>query len=319
MRGPQNPQPKPFFWISLRGEPTKDKPAHHLQFVGFSGRMELEIEVVSEYLFVGGGQIDLFKNEGREQAYYVFARRGDQLIIPGTSIKGAVRSVAEALSNSCVKVRARDEKIRSSHEACRDEKELCPACRLLGTTGYRGRVHFTDAIPVGEVQTHYIKIADLWPPHQARGRKFYYSKQFQKLDMQPERNHRFLEAVPKGSKFRTVLYFENTSNAEMGLLIRTLGLDRSTQDKIEYVFPIKLGGAKPRCLGSVRFIPRGLWLIQAGPDLLTSLAGGGVKTTITESLLAWLKDMSLLDQEAWKRFRQEAKLITEESCPQGVY
>ncbi|MCS7158713.1 MAG: hypothetical protein N0A16_13450, partial [Blastocatellia bacterium] len=111
----------------------------------------------------------------------------------------------------------------------------------------------------------------------------------------------------------------NTSNAEMGLLIRTLGLDRSTQDKIEYVFPIKLGGAKPRCLGSVRFIPRGLWLIQAGPDLLTSLAGGGVKTTITESLLAWLKDMSLLDQEAWKRFRQEAKLITEESCPQGVY
>lgn len=323
MQGPHNPQPKPFFWILLpkgdKGRPTKSMPTPHLRFIDATGRMELEIEVLSDYLFVGSGQIDLFVHEERKQAYHVFARRGDQLIIPGTSIKGAVRSVAEALSNSCVKVRARDEKIRSSHEACRDEKELCPACRLFGTTGYRGRIHFADAIPVGEVQTHYIKIADLWPPHQARGRKFYYSKQFQKLDMQPERNHRFLEAVPKGSKFRTVLYFENTSHAEMGLLIRALGLDRSTQDKIEHVFPIKMGGAKPRCLGSVRFIPRELRLIQPGPDLLTSLTGGGAPTKITESLLAWLKDTSLLDQEAWKRFQQEAKLIPGESCPQGVY
>ncbi len=320
MPGPQNPKPKPFFWIPLQGAPQREEPTPHLRFIDLSGRMELEIEVRSDYLYVGSGQLELQTIGGREQAYYAFARRGDQLIIPGTSIKGAVRSVVEAISNSCVKVHARGERVRSSHQACRDEDSLCPACRLFGTTGYRGRVHFVDAVPAGEIRPEIIRIADLWPPRQARGRKFYYSKKFRKLDLQPARNHRFLEAVPKGTRFRTALHFENVSPAEMGLLLHAMGLDRSAQDpgKIVYAFPIKLGGAKPRCLGSVRFIPRALWLIQPGSGFLSALMGDW-QAPITENLLAWLSDESLLDPQAWERFRREASPRMEEFCPQEVY
>uniref|UniRef100_UPI00262A82E4 RAMP superfamily CRISPR-associated protein n=1 Tax=uncultured Chloroflexus sp. TaxID=214040 RepID=UPI00262A82E4 len=231
--------PKPFFWITLgKQAPRKEQPSAHDRFRDWSGRLKLEIEVVSEYLYVGSGNFELFHLNGGEQAYYAFARHNGQLVIPGTGIKGAVRSIVEAISNSCVHQVAKGERA-PGHEACRDANTLCPACRLFGTTGYGGRVHFSDAVPIGQVETEKIKIADLWPPRpprQAGGRKFYYAKSFQPLDMKPEKSHRFIEVVSKGSKFAATLYFENLSTAEMGLLVRAIGLDFSRQDPSKVVY-----------------------------------------------------------------------------------
>ncbi len=313
--------PKPFFWISLQGkpEPQKAEPPAHDRFQNWSGRLELEIEVVSDYLYVGSGEFELFTLQGREQAYYAFARRDGQLIIPGTGIKGAVRGIVEAISNSCVRQAAKGERVPRSHEPC-DEDALCPACRLFGTTGYRGRVHFSDATPVGEVTTTRIKIADLWPPRQFKGRKFYQSKQFQLLDMKPAKSHRFIEVVSSGARFQSTLYFENTTAAEMGLLMRAMGLDfgRDDPSKIVYAFPVKLGGAKPRCLGAVCLKPKSLYLIPGGPKILAALLTGGNSSSTSESLRTWLADTSLLDQQAWELFRKEAKR-KDEPCPKEVY
>lgn len=311
---------KPFFWIPLGKEgPVKKAPPAHDRFKDWSGRLELEIEVASEYLYVGSGNFELFNLNGREQAYYAFARRDGQLVIPGTSIKGAVRSIVEALSNSCVPQVAKGERA-PRHDRCRDEKALCPACRLFGTTGYGGRVHFSDAVPIGEARTEKVKIADLWPPRQAEGRKFYHAGSFQRLDTQPQKSHRFIEVVPRGSKFATTLHFENASNAEMGLLIRALGLDFGQQDpsKVVYAFPIKLGGAKPRCLGAVYLRPKRLYLVPEGPEIFSALLAGGKPSPLMENLKAWLMDGSLLDQAAWKTFRENAGR-REEPCPKEVY
>ena len=311
---------KPFFWVPLGGEkPSREAPPHHNRFTGWSGRLELEIEVVSEYLYMGSGNFELFNLSGKEQAYYAFARCDGRLVIPGTSIKGAVRSIVEVISNSCVPQVARGERAYR-HEACQDESALCPACRLFGTTGYGGRVHFADAVPVGEVRSEIIKIADLWPPRQAGGRKFYYAGSFQRLDMQPQKSHRFIEAIPKGSKFATVLHFENASDAEMGLLMRSLGLDLGPQDppKVVCAFPVKLGGAKPRCLGAVCPRPKRLYLVPEGPEVFSALLTGGEPSPLTESIKAWLADCSLLDQRAWEEFREKAKR-KEEPCPREVY
>ena len=313
-------EPKPFFWITLgRQAPRREPPPPHDRFNGWSGRLELEIEVVSEYLYVGSGNFELFNLNGREQAYYTFTRRNGQLIIPGTGIKGAVRSIVEAISNSCVRQVAKGERA-PGHEACRDANTLCPACRLFGTTGYGGRVHFSDAVPLREVGTQKIKISDLWPPRQAKGRKFYYARSFQPLDMQPEKNHRFIEGVPKGSKFAATLYFENLSTAEMGLLVRAIGLDFSRQDpsRVVYAFPIKLGGAKPRCLGAAYLRPRQLYLIPEGPDLFSALLTGGKPSPASDNIKVWLKDESLLDRQAWEAFCREAKR-KDEPCPREMY
>ncbi len=317
-------EPKPFFWIRLEGRPQKKVPPGHERFRDLSGWMGLEIEVVSDYLYVGSGQLELRSIQGREQACYAFARRNGAMIIPGTSIKGAIRSVVEAISNSCVRIAAREEQVPSSaHKGCEykeAQETLCPACRLFGTTGYRGRVHFADAVPVGEVRTEIIKIADLWPPQQIKGRKFYQSKAFQKLDLKPAKNHRFLEAVPKGARFQTTLFFENLQEEELGLLARALGLDQHPEDpqRVVFAFPVKLGGAKPRCLGGVRLTPKRIRLLEGGPGLLSALLAGEGSSGVKPLLVRFLAHRESLDSEAWKRFRQEAR-AKNESCPREVY
>lgn len=325
----QDAEPKPFFWIPLEGEsaPVTETPPFHDRFDGLSGQMALAIQVQSEYLYVGSGAFDFFPLQGQEQACYTFASRNGQLIIPGTGIKGAVRSVVEALSNSCVSQTARKDRLQSkNHTGCRGIKQgqerrtrLCPACRLFGTTGYRGRVHFADALPLGDVQTTHIKIADLWPPRQIKGRKFYQTKAFQQLDMRPEKSHRFLEVVPRGAQFETTLFLENLSPAEMGVLLRALGLGPHSQkeDSVVYAFPIKLGGAKPRCLGSVQFRPTSVFLVD-GTDLLGTLPEGKQPDSLVLQMRRWLDDATLLDKQAWERFLKEAK-PQQDACPREVY
>ncbi len=328
------PEPKPFFWVSLDKPSQKIRPMFHEKFDGWTGRLIWEIEVFSDYLYVGSGNLDLVRlPNGREQARYAFARRGGQLVIPATSIKGAVRAVFEVITNSCVSQRHRREHSPSTaHMACglvrkgkEERAQLCPACRVFGTTGYRGRVHFSDALPVGDVRTETVKISDLWPPRQVRkARKFYQTKAFQKQDLRPRKNTRFLEVVPKESRFRTTLYFENLSDAEMGALMRALGLDidSSKPDAVVYAFRLKLGGAKPRCLGSVRFHPRGRF-IQTSPstdaDGLWQRFLQSAPETLKDLFLQWLQSKELLDAEAWQQFCTKARPKTDEACPREVY
>lgn len=324
----QVPEPKPFFWIPLRQErpPAKATPVWHQVFSGWNGSLSMEIEVVSEYLYVGSGVIEV---DQRQRTYYAFARRDGRLVIPATGIKGAVRSVLEAISNSCVSQvgRGEDRSLPKPHQKRKcemdrrwqDTSQLCPACSLFGTTGYRGRLHFTDATPLGRVSPAIIKIADLWPPRQSKGRKFYQNKAFRHLDDRTAKNHRFLEAVPRGCRFRSTLFFTNTTTGEMGLILRSLGLERGDNGTIKPVFPVKLGGAKPRCLGGVHFRAVELKLLSpSGSGFWQALAQGGSRLPVQETLLEWLEDTSLLDREIWERFQKGAAPMREQ-CPRGLY
>ncbi|MGQ9586526.1 MAG: hypothetical protein ACUVXG_14155 [Anaerolineae bacterium] len=89
---------------------------------------------------------------------------------------------------------------------------------------------------------------------------------------------------------------------------------------VVYAFPIKVGGGKPRCLGSVRFHPKQVRLVPAeGKSLFEALRQGGAPPeSLLDQLLEWLGDDTLLDREAWDKFRQEAK-PREGTCPKEVY
>jgi len=326
---PQRPnvEPKPFFWIPLQGKPQRAAPTFHDAFRGWTGWLVLDIEVDSEFLYVGTGQIDLVRINGREQARYTFTRRDGKLIIPATSIKGAVRSVFEAITNSCVSQRHRRERLPSTaHMACKrvrkgEERkaQLCPACRVFGTTGYRGRVYFSDAEPIGEVSTTTIKISDLWPPRRTKGRKFYETKKFQPLDLMPHRNTRFIEAVPKGGRFRTRLRFENLNAGELSALLRAMGIVPEEEGPSRG-FPVKLGGAKPRCLGSVYFHPKEVRIVASPQQSwIEGLIRSGAKSELERNLALWLQHTSLLNKQAWQTFQAQAQPRTDESCPREVY
>ncbi len=303
------PEPKPFFWIPVRNE-KRNAIVSHDNFAGLNGFLDLELRVISDFLYVGSGSILL---DPLDRAYYSFARRGDQLVIPASGIKGAVRAIVEAISGSCVSQMAKKDNFYSSSGHCEISKNqetkasLCAACRLFGTTGYRGRAYFSDAELKGDIRTDIIKISDLWPPKQAIGRKFYQIKAFQRLDDRPEKNHRFIEAVPKDSVFSTRLSFENTSPAEMSLVIRAIGL------------PLKIGGAKPRCLGAVKFDIKELKMAPTGgADFFKTFSKGYDSQPLKDYLQKWFNDKSLLDEVAWMKFKEQAK-VQSDPCPRGMY
>lgn len=114
--------------------PRKNLPRYplHNQHKGWMGKMRVNIETVSK-LFVGTGDLEM-DNKG---VYQPFSRSNGKLVIPGTCIKGVVRTYAEALSPSC------------EGGKCRVEKRgLCICCSIFGSLGFQGRVSFCDTEPL---------------------------------------------------------------------------------------------------------------------------------------------------------------------------
>lgn len=319
-------EPKPFSLVPIPTEaPKRSKAVTFEKFRGLTGQMDLEFEVVSEYLFVGSGGYEFDPNAkgDRPDVWHTFYRRNGQICIPGTSLKGSIRAIVEAISNSCVSQTRRSEQVRSKdHQRCEfksvDRSQLCPSCRLFGTTGLRGRANFTDAMLVGNVSLVKVKIAELWEPRRAQNaRRFYEVKAFQRLpNQQPERNCRFVEAVPKGTKFRTILCFENLDESELGLIFHALGWKADDES-----FTPKLGGAKPRCFGAVKFEPKQLRLWKMSD--LTSLPKPEVKEG--DALIGFVKrcmiacqNSDLLHKPSWETFVHNMKPKSD-ACPRGNY
>lgn len=242
-----------YVYVNLE-KPKWDKVTGHDKPKGITGKAIFDMKVTSEYLFVGDGRQDYC--EHFKEAYYTFFRSEEQLTVPGTTLKGAVRSIAEAISASCVSVRSRrDSRELRGYSRCDVKKgarniRICPACRIFGTTNYRGHVSFSDALPNGNIGPEIVKIAELWRPRRLiQKRKFYRSGRYEELkDQSPEKYYRYIEAVPKGSIFTFDLFFENAQESDLSLIFHSMGIDQD--------FQIKVGGAKPRCFGDVSFVVR---------------------------------------------------------------
>jgi len=210
-------------------------------------------------LHVASGSIEL--TGGQPSLVKAHFRCGDRPAIPGSSLKGAIRSIVEAISDppSCARVtQARRDTLPPRIPACREVKansrkdaQLCLACRMFGAMGYLGRLRFYDAIQEGE-DPKTIQIPSLFQPRtreniyydhgQVKGRKFYMHGQG---NGQAATGNVPIEVCPVGSQFPLRIEFDNLSREELGLLLVALGQADPP------LFP-KLGGGKPACCGSMR-------------------------------------------------------------------
>lgn len=254
-----------YVYVSIE-RPRRDKEkvevTGHDKPKGMTGIATFNMKVTSEYLFVGDGRQDY--SQEYQEAYHRFFRSKEQLTVPGTTLKGAVRSVAEAISNSCISVRSwNDRRKLGKYPKCRVPKtrnkkmiKICPACRIFGTTDYKGHISFSDALPDGSIESRIIKIAELWRPRKLiLKRKFYKSGKYIDLrDQSPEMNYRYIEAVPKNSIFTFNLFFENAQESDLSLVFHSMGINQD--------FEIKVGGAKPCCLGNVSFEARKIKVVE---------------------------------------------------------
>ena len=130
----------------------------------YSGKLKLKITTLVP-LHIGSGRYH-YEN-GIFQ--YSFIRKNGQPVIPGSSFRGAVRSVLEAVSHSCVAIRGGiNENLLGralppqNNNSCTTYQDACPACRLFGLAkgkgSSKGLVEFTDFIAEGKVVTQTIGI-----------------------------------------------------------------------------------------------------------------------------------------------------------------
>jgi hypothetical protein len=246
------PLPKPYEFVPLPdGRIPLDAPTGHHRYQAdrYSGTLTGAI-IARSPVHVASGLLEPSGDRKYPMVKGHF-RTQERLAIPGTSLKGCIRSIAEAISRSSVQVtRARE--IERDYLPGRSPEKLDVAQRIFGALGYQGMVRFTDARLPEEAKPVIVPSPQLFRPRpestdtyfegrKVRGRKFYMHGALAGGDLP-------LEACPIDSRFELQMEFESLSADELGLVLNAMGL--SEQPGQPRFYP-KLGGGKPACLGTI--------------------------------------------------------------------
>jgi CRISPR/Cas system CSM-associated protein Csm3 (group 7 of RAMP superfamily) len=222
---------------TLRGPPLDQRAHDQLDPRKLSGAIDLSFTTIDP-LHMGSGVSNFFAFGDRDVRLVrdiVVQWLGDveAPVIPGASLKGAVRSIAEALGGGC----------DLSESRC---DPACAVCAIFGHLmrdgGYLGRAGFDDAHPVapGEAADRMGALLGPMPfqPRVSKGRRIY--------GVAP----RPLDApvpymvVLRDVSFKTRLHLTNIALAELGLVLLACGADGS--------FRLRIGGGKFANMGRVR-------------------------------------------------------------------
>ncbi len=262
----------PYAFVRFGKPGPKEEAIKHERFTGHSGciscrltaRTHLFIPKTQSVSKVSHTKLQLMRGPGRVP------------LLPGSSLKGVVRSVAEAISGSClvlpqprggkVEYRGRPSvsyRIPKRFEHCRDADHLCPACRLFGSLSggkaFLGKVALSDALAVGDTETEWITIEALMEPkprHKAwyedpdqrgvmRGRKFYYHRPAgPRLTAKKDKYNKTVEAVKPDAVFEFSVEYTNLTDDELALLVFALVLEPEMCHKVGMGKPVGLGSAK---------------------------------------------------------------------------
>ena len=154
----KNIAPKPYELIPFpQVKPSLGKPAGHHKYHEnkVHGTLYLALSVETA-VHVSTGVVAMGNNVGQNRIPLIktMMQDGDQnLIIPGSSLKGVVRSIYEAITNSTLGVisnsrkdRELVEKIPKDRHPCPNKEFLCPASRIFGARDWQGLISFSDAV-----------------------------------------------------------------------------------------------------------------------------------------------------------------------------
>lgn len=291
--------PKPFEWVDFpTGPPMREKPRGHDRWHDeYTGVLDGTLALLTP-LHVGSGLFRLANGQVVKEA----VRQGEQLIIPGSSLKGVFRSIAEAISLSCVS--KTKQSVPSSYRECPNVEKLCVCCRLFGGLGYLGRVRFIDAVASDNFDPEIHKVPTLHRPQRSQqGRKFY-------KHGQPATGNEPFEVVPKDTQFHFRVDVESLTKPEMCLLLTAMGILGDLKPK--------LGGGKPRCLGSAQVtLQQGqFWTPQTAAltyeRSITVLSGEQICQQVFGST-------GLIQQRALDSLKKILIHPRNEECPPGLY
>lgn len=213
-----------------------------------TGSLELSITAVDP-LRVGDGSLELVKGRVVHDVVRAGTRRP---IVPGSTVKGVVRNLVEALGGGC-----------DLEGPC---NPLCVACSLFGTIDgitWKGRVGFEDAISMDPVKLDLLHLPRAFGPRRRVGRRVYGPAP---PDVEGNQPHL---AVRSGSSFVTRCAFTNLDAPELGLLLKAMGIGAP--------FLPRFGGGRYFGLGRARVRPRLLVLLQARRPRKRRVEGADLK------------------------------------------
>jgi len=184
-------------------------------------------------LHVGSGRPEIAREE-RGIDMPVIRNAAGVPYIPGSSIKGRVRSEAERIARSMgYEICNPPDPDKMCGSKVDSEEKLCIICRIFGTAGKKlaraSKVRFRDALPIGDVTEYEIRTGVAID---------------RELGAVYKRMLYTVEAVPAGSKFRFEMVAENMTDEELRLLIAAV---KSVEDSC-------IGGQSTRGFGKVRIV-----------------------------------------------------------------
>lgn len=162
--------------------------------------------------------------------------------IPGSSLKGAIRSLFELITYSCF-----PHQDSGPYQRCAENKptsEFCPACKVFGGLGYAGRLYFHPAKPPTATQTIVIGVP-IQPARSPISDPGTTRRVFEHVPLDTS-NQRSVEVLDTGTELNFRLDFRSMRTDELGLLLIVLG-----QDPNAPIYP-KVGALKAHGYGVVK-------------------------------------------------------------------
>lgn len=255
------------------GEILRTEPVRHDLWLQnrLTGTLTLTLSTpAGQFVSPGTGRLALTGDGPVAVVAQQAARAAGTPVLPGSGLKGAVRTHYEILSHSCDPFAWADRSRR--HEERCTRRSCCEACSLFGVLGWTGRVSFSDAVPAdgGSVEVRVENVPTPWAPHadKTRGDFRVYDQGESVLF---DEDTRTLRPRPKdlarevySGTFETRMTFWNATEVELGRLLLAMGLgDGATH------FELRLGGVKYDGKGAVSVAPSRLRLSGRSARILT--------------------------------------------------
>lgn len=163
---------KPYDFVPLLDKCARNTMTNQntIQRGMYSGKLNLSIKTLAP-IHISQGVLGF--NSDKTELGDLMIRRAGKIVIPGSSLKGLIRSIAEAVSYSCApkSPAPRIQKLNDAYPGgnrgrCRDQ-ELCITCSMFGTVeagfSYKSKLSFGE-FKLPENSTEFLRIPDLQSP-----------------------------------------------------------------------------------------------------------------------------------------------------------
>lgn len=178
---------------------------------------------------------NLFKFQN-EKPTYLLQREGGKIVLPGSQLKGSIKTYMQALSESY------DEEDKNNS----NKVDLVNS--ITGSMGYSSRLLFNDIIiDEKNVRTEIIDGKQQWSQkldNRHPSIRLYSHNDHEVLDHKVR-----FEVIPTNKNLDFEILIKGLTKVEMGLLFLAMGIVP------EYQFDLKIGRGKNLDMGSVRFTP----------------------------------------------------------------